>query len=217
MTNSDWVVANVGGSLDFDGVDDYVDTKSIEFERTDQFTLSAWVCSRTVNNEQIINNENASYRGYQLSISPTAKLQFLLRNTPTTNFIGVVSNDSLVADRWYHLAAMYDGSSDASRVELFINGRLAESTVTGNNLTATTLSGETTWLGRRRPVSQGPLNGCLADARIYRRKLLRAECRFLALHPTIGLETQEVQFCGTAAFSAAWLSRQSTIIGGGVA
>ena len=48
-----------GGYISFDGTDDYVDTKQIQFERTNPFSLCIWVYPTLVSNHQLINNENS--------------------------------------------------------------------------------------------------------------------------------------------------------------
>jgi hypothetical protein len=51
------------------------------------------------------------------------------------------------------------------------------------------LSGETTWIGRRRPISQGPFNGQLDDIRIYNRVLTPPEISLLSKERGIGFKT----------------------------
>jgi len=163
-----------GGSLSFDGVNDYVDTKSIQFERTDSFTISVWANSSSVNNNQMVNNENGSYRGYQFVLS-NGKIFFILRNTVSTNYIGVGSVESILPNKWYYLLVSYNGSSDASGVNIYINGLSTSKNIDGNNLSATTISGETTWIGRRRPATQAPFNGNIAQVSIYNKALTADE------------------------------------------
>ena len=160
------------GSMIFDGVNDVVDTQNIQFERDDDFTLSAWIKSTNVNNNQVINNEDTTYKGYQLSISGT--VFFGLRNT-TTNRIQVETNNTLLANNWYHLAATYNGNSSASGVELYINAINQSKNILADNLTATTISNQTTWIGRRRPITNGPFNGSIGSVQLYNRALTQLE------------------------------------------
>jgi len=168
-----------GGSIVFDGVNDYVNTTQIQFDRLNSFTLSAWINSTIVNYFQIINNENSSYRGYQFAVASGGNLgQFylFLRNTVTTNFIGAYSTNIIPANNWVYLVATYNGSSLSSGINLYLNGtqEIISSTV-GNNLTSTIISNETTWIGQRRPTAQGPFNGRIAQVSIYNRALSAQE------------------------------------------
>lgn len=177
-----------GGIFSFDGTNDYVDTKSIQFDRTNPFTLVANVYINAVNS-QIINNENTSYRGYQLSFGTDNKISFLLRNTVSTNFIQVKSQNSFTLSTWKSFCITYNGSSSASGVDLYENGRSIPKDVIADSLTATTISGQTTWIGQRLPATQGPLGGNISLVQIYNRALSPAEVsqNFNALRGRYGL------------------------------
>jgi hypothetical protein len=164
------------GSIVFDGVDDYVDVnRQIQFERTDSFTLSAWINTNDGNNNQIINNETEGYRGYQFSVDSNGKLFLFLRNTVSTNFLGVRMLSNFPSNLWCYVTAVYNGSSNASGVKLYINGIEQITEIAGDNLTSTTISNETTWIGRRRPQTQGPFNGKISIVQIYNKALTASE------------------------------------------
>jgi hypothetical protein len=165
-----------GGSIVFDGVDDYVNiTNQIQFERTNPFTLAAWANSTNVNNNQIINNENASYRGYQLGISNNGTPYFFIRSVVTTSYIGLTTQLVLSTNQWYYIVGTYDGSSNANGGKIYINGISVDINIVGNNLTTTTISNETTWIGRRRPATTGPFVGRIPQVQIYNRALSQQE------------------------------------------
>ena len=165
-----------GGSIVFDKVDDYVDVnRQIQFERTDSFTLSAWINTNDGNNNQIINNETQGYRGYQFSVDSNGKLFLFLRNTVSTNFLGVRMLSNFPSNLWCYVTAVYNGSSNASGVKLYINGIEQITEIAGDNLTSTTISNETTWIGRRRPQTQGPFNGKISIVQIYNKALTASE------------------------------------------
>jgi hypothetical protein len=167
------------GSIVFDGVNDYVNTTQIQFDRLNPFTLSAWVNTTNANNNQIINNENATYRGYQFAISSggnVGRFYLLLRNTTNTNFMGAFSTNHVPINTWVYLVATYNGSSLSSGINLYFNGvqEIISNTV-GNNLTSTIISNETTWIGQRRPSTQGPFSGKIPQCQIYNRALTAQE------------------------------------------
>lgn len=182
LTNGPTFNSSNGGSVVFDGVNDYINTTQIQFDRLNPFTLSVWVNTINANNNQIINNENSTYRGYQFAISGDfgpgllGKFYLFLRNTVNTNFMGAYSTNTVPTNTWTYLVATYNGSSLSSGISLYLNGvkEVISSTV-GNNLTSTTISNETTWIGQRRPLTQGPFNGKISQVSIYNRALTAQE------------------------------------------
>jgi hypothetical protein len=178
------------GVMVFDGVNDYVDTTNqIQFERTDSFTISAWVKSNNSNNNQIVNNENSSYRGYQININPSGNFQFFFRSVLSSSFIGVNTDEKILSNKWHFLLATYNGSSNANGVNLYVNGLLSNATIVANNLSSTTISGNSTWIGRRSPLSNGPFLGNISNVQIYNRALLPQEIQqnFEALRGRYGI------------------------------
>jgi hypothetical protein len=175
LTNGPTFDSGNNGSIVFDGINDYVDTTNIQFERTNLFTLSAWVKSSNVNNNQIINNENTSYRGYQLAINGNNQVFFMLRNTVSSNFIGARTELSLAANQWYNTTATYDGSSNANGIKIYVNGIIQNVAILGNNLSQTTISNVTTYIGIRRPSTPGPFNGKISQVSVYNRALSAEE------------------------------------------
>jgi len=164
-----------GGIIVFDGTDDYVDTKQIQFERTNPFSLCIWVYPTLVSNHQLINNENSSYTGYRLDITTTSVIGFSLRNTPTTNQANITTTGTLLANKWYNIVATYNGSSNTSGMNIYINGAVQSVTSITNNLTSTIISNETTWIGLRRPATTGPFSGRVSNVQIYNRALSATE------------------------------------------
>jgi hypothetical protein len=165
-----------GGALAFNGSSDYVTASSIQFERTDPFTLSAWIFRGPSGNYQIINNESSSYRGYQLAISGTGFFYLTFRSTVNTSYFTATATNAIVASNtWVHVAGTYNGSSSASGVTLYINAAQQAVSIAGDNLTTTTISGVQTLIGRRIPETFGYFLGNLDDVMIFNRALTQSE------------------------------------------
>jgi hypothetical protein len=163
-----------GGSFLWDATNQYVDTnREIQFDNTDPFTLMAWIKTEDANNNQIINNENVSYRGYQLAIDANNLLFLFFRNTVSTNYMGIRCDTDFLG----YVAGTHDGSSSVGGLKLYINGVEQGITTVSDTLTDTTISNETTYIGYRRPNTQGPFNGKIAVAQIYNRELTANEVR----------------------------------------
>ena len=90
--------------------------------------------------------------------------------------MGAFSTNTVPTNTWTYLVATYNGSSLSSGIDLYLNGvkEVISSTV-GNNLTSTIISNETTWIGQRRPLTQGPFNGKISQVSIYNRALSATE------------------------------------------
>jgi hypothetical protein len=166
-----YVPGQVGTAMQFDGVDDYVDTGYTE--DLVNWTITAWVNSpaapsgaspsgplhREQNYQFNWNHGSATYRGaaavsvggawYAASYSP------------------------LQANTWYHLAATYDGSA----LRAYRNGLL----ITTNKAPSGPPSAETNSLklGRHAAAAQY-FAGIVDEARVYNRVLSQAEIGSLA-------------------------------------
>ena len=150
-----WTAGKVGsGAVDFDGVDDYIQTAFIAGP-TSGFTFSFWV--KTTNTADTIPISWTNYRyckfeeNHQLECSVDG-------NAPITTVV-------LVADTWYHVAF----TSTASNQVIYINGASSHS----QSETLDTRSGAIN-LGSN---SSGTANhaGVLDEVRIYNRALSAQE------------------------------------------
>ncbi len=107
------------------------------FERSDPFSFSFWVQPEDSNVEAPVlvrtGRMQIGYRGYDISLFDN-KVSFRLIHGWPYNAIQVISREALSADDWNHVAVIYDGSSQASGIRIFINGRPAETRVEHDNL-----------------------------------------------------------------------------------
>lgn len=165
-------ITYTGSTFVFNGTSSYAISASvIEFERTDKFSLCSWVNSTTVNNQQIINNENSSYAGYSILIHSTNTVSFNLRNSATV-LINIKSVATLSPNTWYHICGTYNGNGKADGMSIYINGVKQSITVSTDNLsTSSTISGVNTRIGNRLPATYGWFNGNISIAQIYSREL----------------------------------------------
>jgi hypothetical protein len=102
-------------TLDFDGVDDYIDFGENYDLGTGTFTLEAWVLPKSIQGTRTIlskrNVKNFSAGGFDLIINNGA---------PTFRWAGnaVSTSYKVNTDRWYHLAVIYKNS----KVTLYVDG-----------------------------------------------------------------------------------------------
>ena len=176
LTNGPTFNGANGGSIVFDGINDYVEIQNqIQFDQTDPFTLSSWVKSPKVGDNQIINNENSSYTGYRLNINGPANIEIGLRGLFFDD-IAIETLNSIRTNTWYHIVGTYDGTSNASGMKIYINGVEESTNILSNSLISSTLSNQTTILGIRRiSPPPDPFNGNIANVQIYNRALSATE------------------------------------------
>lgn len=149
----------------------------------------------------------------------------------TSNDIGFACRDTAsgsafllstaaTSGQWLHVVGQYNSLSDL--MSLWINGSLvatntaAKGPLHNSDPAAQIAIGAFTQ--NTTPGNQSSCNALVDDLAIYRRELHPTEILTLAQRRGISYEPRIPNYAETAEqFLAAWLSRQSTIIGGGVA
>ena len=144
-------------SILLDGVDDFVTMgDTLDFERTESFSLSAWIKRGTTGVDDSIVSKmesSGSYRGYFLYITNSNKIRFILRNVNTTsNRLFVDSTSTITNTNWNHILVTYDGSSSGSGVKIYING-VSDTVTTTGTLSATILNSSPFNIGARNSNS----------------------------------------------------------------
>lgn len=129
-----------GKALLFDG-DNSVEVRGAALERTDPFTLAAWIRpAETVGHQVVLHRskaaEDAASRGYTLSLED-GKPAFMLAHFWPGNAIQTRTMDALPTDTWTHVAITYEGSSRAEGVKIYVNGNFVPTEVIRDNLTRT--------------------------------------------------------------------------------
>jgi hypothetical protein len=220
---SDWVVDGGRGALDFDGSNDYVDFGNIlNFERTQPFTISAWVRVRSFASAGSIANkmQSANLRGYLFFYNTDSTLGFIMRSASAGNRISVsTTGAALTLDVWGHVVVAYNGTSQASGVRFFSNGALMATSTAENTLSATIANSQSLLIGGRAVFNDLFVDAQMDDIRIFRTALIAADARQLwqlgrGNMPMVRKRRHTEE--AAAGFKAYWARRQSQIIGGGV-
>ncbi len=183
-------VGKVGQALQFDGVNDYVSVPyaGIDFERTDAFSISAWIKFNDVAGSQSIMGRTNGI-GNQGTFFARSKNASGISNQ---NGIWVVLSAALsgggsifvktatstaMPNVWNHVVLTYDGSSDVSGLKIYINGVNQAYQVVSNNLT-----------GSIKPVNNWRIGddqtsdyaaGLIDEVRMYNRAITSAEVQSL--------------------------------------
>ena len=176
------VIGKLKQALYFDGTDDYLNMGNVlSFERTDSFSLTAWVKrSEAGSNDQIITKmtNGGVFRGYMLGFTSADLIIIYIRSTVTTNFAAIQTSAFPDVNKWYHVVATYDGSSSVAGMKIYVNGNLVPTGTIANTLSATIVTTDPFQLGVRGTTinaTSNPLKGYLDDVRVYNRTLSATE------------------------------------------
>ena len=153
--------------LSFDGLDDYVGMGDIlDFERTDTYTLIAWI-KTSAKSGAIIAKMNVAnnYQGYDMIVENGTIEAYLVNNWGANDAIKVeastIVNDSL----WHHIAVTYDGSSTANGLKIYIDGSPETVTIVKDSLSSSTVNSDELRIGTR--IGHIPFTGLIDEVKIY--------------------------------------------------
>jgi hypothetical protein len=170
----------IGGGLEFDGVDDYVDIGAIDIVGGTGLTIALWFKA---------DDFGASYARFIAKVSENQEHYWVLSTgdidgtalrfnlmaggSPTSL---MTSTGQIQAGQWYHLAAAYDGN----RMRIYKNGvEVANANKSGAVDSNPNVS---VAIGNQPPAAGGgwPFDGMIDDGRIYNRAVSATEIVVIA-------------------------------------
>ncbi len=141
-TVSEGVIGSVEGKTGqgamFNG-DDGLEIGVGNFDRWQPFTIALWMKTPDLKERATIFHRSrawtdAASRGYELLIE-NGHLQASLIHFWPGNAVSVRTSEPLAIDKWVHVAFVWDGSSQASGVSIFVDGKKAATEVVRDALT----------------------------------------------------------------------------------
>jgi hypothetical protein len=192
-------------SCEFDGVDGYVDVGYVlSYERTLPFSFSFWMKTSTTSAGLLLSKRAASttQRGCSIGIDATGKLVFsLVSDHAITNELIIATNEQYNDDQWHHVVWSYDGSSSASGAVCYVNGSLAQTTVTVDALSATIVTSTPFRLGAGGDMASGWFYaGLLDEVSVYSFALSLADAKWIYNNG----EPRDLGAAGAPSNIAAW-------------
>ena len=191
-----WTAGRIGGALEFDGVDDFVElpsTPDLDGLQNGSFTVSAWFKPADVPpvrgpgdaGHYGIVNKAGWHTGLRYNDDRTFTFDYWLRSENPTEprWSGAATGDETFAPgRWYHVAGVVDAS--ARTATIFIDGVAKGTSPAWDAGSRARDYGSVTWkIGTAAPGSKAyayPSKGVIDDVRIYGRALPAAEITDLA-------------------------------------
>lgn len=165
-------------------------SKELDFERHQQFSISIWVNVLKEGEEGTLfakcNGEFAGYRGYRVLLNKDNSLSVSFSYVWPANSIDLKIADRLTTNQWHHIVLTYDGSSKASGVKLFLDGKETRANVITDNLQKSMLygPGKKNWTYSSFTIGKdlrGTIKDVVVDELIaYERQLSALEVRELS-------------------------------------
>lgn len=177
ITGAVFTSGQIGNSLDFDGVDDYVSFPNesyYDFNRTDSFSVTAWikVATSTTNTYYLVSKVfgGVPYNGWTMAVDydapATGYLFARLCYIYSTNVLEKQSSVRVDSNTWRHVAFTFAGTSTPSGLNVYVDGALSNGTVTYNSLSASILNNQALVIGNFA-AGGAPTDGLIDDVRIY--------------------------------------------------
>lgn len=143
---------------------------SLDFEVSDEFTLSCWVKGDPGGSERTYMSKAASgglEKGYSLYLNTSGNVGFKLTSVTATSEVIIETTATIDSSAWHHLAVTWDGTvdQDASNAIIYIDGVAQSVTVVANTLSGTTLNSDDFNIGARSTLLRG--NAYQADASVH--------------------------------------------------
>jgi hypothetical protein len=186
----------IGRSASFDGDTEVSFGDVGAFDRTDRFTIAAWMRSGVKQPVAVFQKlSGGEGRGFEWRIDDIAlwdiqrwsgRLTIALTAQPPANTIQIRMRDRIRLNEWNHIGVTYDGSGKARGLQLYVNGVVAGTEIVRDALTGSTATNAPLTLGRR--ALGPPFLGQIDDLRVYSRALTPAEMERVALqYPALAI------------------------------
>lgn len=177
----------------FDSIDDDItlaNESNFDFERTDPFSISFRIKSSSASTQTIIAklDSGPAFRGWELLLLGGGAIRLNMISTAASNALRANSTSAAPGDgSWHHVVFTYDGSSDISGVNFYVDSVSGTSAVT-NTLSATILNNVSVTLGS--DVQGFFLNGTLDEVLVYDVELNQSQVTRLHLAKLKGMGEQ---------------------------
>ncbi len=224
-------------AMDFDGANEAVEIGNVSearFERTDPFSVSAWINTTTNSTDSIVSKmENGTGTGYELLILSTGQIGFRVSSVFTTAEARKYTTATTWPDgNWHHVVGTWDGdaSPGAAGINIYIDGEPQATSIIFDTLgTASIATNIPLWIGARQAANVAPFADFIDDVSIYDKELTLAEVRtiygseqfseksllFDGVNEYVGIgDVTELKFERTDPFSISCWFKTTSVAGG---
>lgn len=166
-------------------------SRDLDLDRHQPFSVSLWIRPLKHGIEgPVFNKSNGDfegYRGWLCKLNTDGTMSFQFNHVWPDNCIDFQTTDTLAINKWTHIALVYDGSSKADGIEIYINGKKPKLVLHKDNLNKSLLHGAEGSNWSNLPFMLGvELRQSIQDMafdelKIYRRALSRIEVSDLTM------------------------------------
>jgi hypothetical protein len=180
LTNGSTFNSANGGSIVFDGVDDYCtlgNVTSLNFNRLDPYTFSVFFKSTNVNPAAVLlgKMDSSLIQGYTLYHLNGRIYTDLGNFSGTVNTLAVFTPAILLSNNIiYNVVVTYDGSSSTSGLKIYLNSIIQSTSIQYNSLTTNFTNTAPFYIAGRYP-SAYPFPGSIYTTQVYNRALSSSE------------------------------------------
>ncbi|NNE93209.1 MAG: DUF1553 domain-containing protein [Verrucomicrobiales bacterium] len=185
-TNNQIVAGKIGNGMKLTGDDAVNLPKGIgNFTRDQPFSFALWIQTPDVKERAVIVRRSkawtdAASRGYELLIED-GKLSAALIHFYPGNAIRVRATEKTPVGEWQHVAVVYDGSSRAKGLRIFVNGMPSKTENVRDKLSREIMGGGDDFVGLgQRMRDKGFKNGLVDEFYVYDRQLSAREVEKIA-------------------------------------
>ena len=160
-----------------------------DFERTDQFSMGAWVKPEVREDYSVImgnaGHKNSHWRGYEMFLDSLNRVSVRLTHEPPGHCLELITADSIKVQEWSHLMFTYDGSSKAAGIDIYLNGHKVPTTIVYDNLQNSIRNIDNYLKPKPSPIRVGRshrfaldvglFKGAIDEVRVYQRRLTALE------------------------------------------
>ena len=160
-----------------------------DFERTDQFSMGAWVKPEVREDYSVImgnaGNKNSHWRGYEMFLDRLNRVSVRLTHEPPGHCLELITVDSIKVEEWSHVMFTYDGSSRAAGLDIYLNGHQVPTTTVYDNLQNSIRNIDNYLRPKPSPIRVGRshrfaldiglFKGAIDEVRVYQRRLTALE------------------------------------------
>ena len=162
-------------SIQFDGVQDYLDAGDVLDLNPSEFTISAWIKRGSSSaNKSIVSKRNAAYSngGYDFKITTAGKVELSWKNGSAYT---ITSNTTIPTNVWHQVAVIYDGTN----AKLYIDGVLDKTTPLGAPIAPTSNSESFIIAAAASTSTTAFFDGNIDEVRVWDKALAEAELHFI--------------------------------------